>query len=143
MSNTDETADSFTSAWSKAKFPPENRAFVERFTAEIGICRYEFKPTDYRYIAATRRDGTGELRIHSGCTTGFTEDEARHFGVGSDEVRPATTQGVTWLVALPVHGDVSLRGTNGSTSKPAPERCPECHIYELSVTGVCPSCHDD
>ena len=27
--------DSFTSAWSKADFPPENRAFVERVTAEL------------------------------------------------------------------------------------------------------------
>ena len=55
--------------------------------------RYEFVGASYRYISATRRDGTGELRIHSGCTTGFTEDEARRFGVGSDEARPATTQG--------------------------------------------------
>ena len=143
MNTADETPDSFTSAWSKANFPPENRDFVERFTAEISISRYEFVGASYRYISATRRDGTGELRIHSGCTTGFTEDEARHFGVGSDEVRPATTQGVTWLVGHPVHGDLSLRGPNGSMNKPEPERCSQCRIYELSLSGVCPGCDDD
>ena len=143
MSTADETPDSFTSAWSEAKFPPENRAFVERFTAEIGISRYEFVGASYRYIAANRRDGPGELRIHSGCTTGFTEEEARRFGVGSDEVRPATTQGVTWLVGHPVHGDLSLRGPNGSTNKPEPVRCSQCGIYELSLSGVCPGCDDD
>jgi hypothetical protein len=143
MSTASDSPDSFVSAWSKASFPPENRTFVERFTAEIGISRYEFKPKDYRYIAATRADGTGELRIHSGCTTGFTEAEARHFGAGSDEVRSATTQGVTWLVAHPVHGDVSLRGANASTIKPEAQRCPDCGIYELSVTGVCQSCSED
>lgn len=143
MTTANYSPDSFISAWSKAGFPPENRAFVERFTAEIGIARYEFKPKDYRYIAATRRDGTGELRIHSGCTTGFTEEEALRFGVGSDEVRPATTQGVTWLVAHPIHGDVSLRGANSRRNRPDPERCSQCGIYELSVTGYCPSCHDD
>ena len=143
MNTADETPDSFTSAWSRASFPPENRAFVERFTAEIGISRYEFVGASYRYISATRRDGTGELRIHSGCTTGFTEDEARRFGVGSDEVRPATTQGVTWLVGHPVHGDLSLRGANGSTNKSDPVRCSQCGIYELSLSGVCPSCDDN
>ncbi len=143
MNTADETPDSFTSAWSKANFPPDNRASVEKFTAEIGISRYEFVDASNRYIAATRRDGTGELRIYSGCTTGFTEEEARRFGVGSDLVRPATAQGGTWLVGHPVHGDLSLRGPNSSTNKPEPERCTRCGIYELALSGVCQGCDDD
>ena len=64
MTTSDETPDSFTSAWSKANFTPDNRAFVERFTNEIGISSYEFVDASYRYIRATRRDKTGELRIY-------------------------------------------------------------------------------
>jgi hypothetical protein len=143
MTTTDETPDSFTSAWSKANFPPDNRTFVERFTNEIGISSYEFVDASYRYIRATRSDEPGELRIYWGCTTGFTEAEARLIGAGADEVRPSTTQGVTWLISHPEHRDVSLRGPNRSTNKPEPARCPECRIYELSVSGVCPSCHDE
>lgn len=138
----DDSADSFTSAWSQAGFPPENRPFVEWFTSQVGISSYRFVPASYRYIAATRRDGTGELRIHWGCTTGFTEEEARRFGVGADEVRPSTTQGVSWLVSHPEHRDVSLRGSSANTAKRAPERCPRCRIYELSVTRKCPQCDE-
>lgn len=143
LATMDTTEDSFISAWSKADFPDENLAFIKRFCDEIGISRFEFRPGSYRYIQATRRDGAGDLRIHWGCSTGFTEEEARHFGVGADEVRPATTQGVTWLVSHPEHRDVFLRVGNARANKREPERCPGCGIYELSVTGVCPGCHDD
>lgn len=143
MSAVPSSPDSFVSAWSKANFPPENRAFVKWFTSELGISSFEFIPADYRYIRATRRDGAGELRIHWGCTTGFTEEEAQRFGSDSDEVRLATTQGVTWLVAHPVHRDVSLRGPNATANRPELKRCPRCSIYELSVTGRCPSCDED
>lgn len=136
----DTTDDSFTSAWSKAQFPPENRSFVEGFTAEVGISGYRFVPGSDRYIAATRRDGAAELRIHSGYTTGFTEAEARRFGAGADMVRPSTRQGGDWLVSHPRHGDLSLRGSNDTVKPP---RCPRCGIYELAVTGVCPGCDDD
>jgi YVTN family beta-propeller protein len=94
--------DSFVSAWSKAKFPNENRAFVKSFCDEIGIAGFEYKPLSCSHIAATRRDGTGQLRIHWGCTTGFTEAEARHFGAGADEVRISSTRKSTWLVSHPV-----------------------------------------
>ena len=94
--------DSFVSAWPKAKFPDENRAFVKSFCDEIGIAGFEYKPLSYSDIAATRRDGTGELRIHWGCTTGFTEAEARHFGAGADEVRISSTRKSTWLLSHPV-----------------------------------------
>ena len=99
--NTTAHEDSFISAWSKAKFPDENRAFVKSICDEIGIVGFEYKPRSYSYIAATRRDGTGELRIHWGCTTGFTEAEARHFGAGADEVRISSTRKKTWLVSHP------------------------------------------
>lgn len=138
----DTTEDSFISAWSKANFPDQNRAFVKQFCTEIGIASFEFVPADYRYIKAIRRDGTGELRIHWGCSTGFTEEEAQRIGAGADEVRPATTQGRSWLVSHPEHKDVFLRGGNATTHKVEAKRCPECNIYELSVTGVCPGCHD-
>ena len=138
----DHTDDSFTSAWSKAGFPPENRAFAERVAAEIGVSGYRFRPGSDRYIAAARRDGKGELRIHSGYTAGFTEAEARRLGAGADMVRPSTTQGVTWLVSHPTHGDLSLGGSNDSTVREA-QRCRRCGIYELSVSGVCPGCDED
>lgn len=138
----DNTEDSFTSAWSKAAFPPENRSFVESLCAAVGISRYQFVPAAYRYIAATRRDGSGELRIHSGCTTGFTEEEAHRFGAGADEVRLSSTRGRGWLVSHPQHGDVALRGPAAKTTKRAAERCPGCGIYELSITGVCPGCDE-
>ena len=137
------TDDSFTSAWSKAQFPPENRSFVEGFTAEIGVSGYRFVPASSRYIAASRRDGSGELRIYWGCTTGFTEDEARRIGAGADEVRQSTTQGVTWLVSHPEHRDVSLRGSNSATKHRDAGMCPTCSSYQLSVTGRCPSCDED
>ena len=136
------TEDSFISAWSKAQFPDENRTFVKSFCDEIGIAAFEYKPRSYSYIAATRRDGTGELRIHWGCTTGFTEAEARHFGAGADEVRISSTRKKTWLVSHPEHRDVSVRGPADESKSPAPKRCPECGIYELSVSGVCPGCDD-
>jgi hypothetical protein len=50
----------------EGEFPNENHTFVKSFCDDIGIAGFEFVPADYRYIAATRRDGTGELRIHWG-----------------------------------------------------------------------------
>ena len=141
--NTTTTEDSFVSAWSKARFPDENRAFVKSFCAQIGIAGFEYVPADYRYIAATRRDGTGQLRIHWGCTTGFTEAEARHFGAGADVVRISSTRKKTWLVSHPEHRDVDLRGTGGGPAKLKADMCPQCSSYELSISGVCPGCDDE
>lgn len=112
------TEDSFTSAWSKARFPVENRAFVKSFCDEIGISGFRYVPTDYRYIAATRRDGTGELRIHWGCTTGFTKAEAQSFQGRADEIRISSTRKNTWLVSHPEHRDVSPRGSSGDSTSP-------------------------
>jgi hypothetical protein len=141
MSTTYE--DPFASAWSKARFPDENRAFVKSFREEIGIAGFEYVAADYRYIAATRRDGTGELRIHWGCTTVFTEAEAQPFRGRADEIRASSTRKTTWLVSHPEHRDVSLRGPAGDSSTPTPQRCPQCHSYELSAIGVCPGCDDE
>lgn len=138
----DVAEDSFVSAWSKARFPDQNRPFVKWFCDEVGITSYEFVPADYRYIRAIRRDGTGELRIYWGVSTGFTGEEARRFGADADEVRPATKHGRTWLISHPEHRDVFLRGSNANTKKQEPNRCPRCSIYELSVTGACPGCDD-
>jgi hypothetical protein len=140
------TDDSFTSAWSKARFPDENRSFVKSFCDEIGIDGFQFVPADYRYIAATRRDGTGELRIHWGCTTGFTEEEAQRLRPHADVVRPSSTRKKTWLVSHPEHRDVDVRGAaSGSGGKPKAGMCPRCGIYEMSVTGLCQGggCDDD
>ena len=122
------TNDSFISAWSKAKFPDENRNFVKSFCDEIGIAGFKYVPADYRYIAATRRDGAGELRIHFGCTTGFTEAEARHFGAGADEVRISSTRKKTWLVSHPEHRDVSLRGPAGDSHVRYRDRARAAHL---------------
>lgn len=134
--------ESFISAWSKARFPDENRAFVKSFCDQIGISGFRYVPADYRYIAATRSDGTGELRIHWGCTTGFTEAEAQSFRGKADEIRVSSTRKTTWLVSHPEHRDVSVRGPAGGSSAPAPKRCPRCSSYELSVSGICPGCDD-
>lgn len=139
----DTTEDSFVSAWSKARFPDDNRAFVKTFCDEIGIAGFEFVPADYRYVAAIRRDGTGELRIHWGCTTGFTEAEAQGFIGKADEVRLSSTRKKTWLVSHPEHRDVSVRGPAGESTKPDAIRCPQCSSYELSVSGVCPGCDEE
>lgn len=142
MSTADGSPDSFTSAWSQAKFPPENRAFVEDLCATIGISGYRFVPGSNRYIAATRRDRTGELRVHSGYTTGFTETEAKRLGAGADDIRASTSQRGTWFFTHPVHGDTSLRGGNAATKRRESRRCPQCGIYELSLSGQCPGCDD-
>lgn len=119
----DSTKDSFTSAWSKAGFPPENRSFVESFCAEIAFDSSSSCPR--RTAGASRRTPAGrirELRIHWGCTTGFTAEEAHRFGVGADEVRPSTTQGVTWLVSHPSTGTplVAQTPTNSAVPSAAP-----------------------
>lgn len=137
------TEDSFISAWSKARFPDGNRTFVKSFCEEIGIAGFAYVSADYRYIAATRRDGTGELRIHWGCTTGFTEAEAQSFRGRADEIRLSSTRKTTWLVSHPEHRDVSLRGPARDARSSAPPRCTRCGIYELSRSGVCPGCDDD
>lgn len=100
-------------------------------------------PASHRYIAATRRDGIGQLRIYWGCTTGFTEGEARRIGIGADEVRKSTTQGATWLVSHPEHRDVSLRGGNTNTKQRDAGLCPQFSSYQLSVTAKSPSCDED
>lgn len=135
--------DSFVSAWSKAQFPDANRAFAKRICDGVGVTGFEFVPASYRYIAAKRRDGGGELRIHPGCTTGFTEEEARRLGAGADEVRLSSTRGRGWLVSHPVHGDVGLRGPASKSKKAEAQRCGRCGVYELSVSGVCPGCDDE
>lgn len=139
----DTTEDSFVSAWSKAQFPDVNRTFVKLFCDQIGIASFEYKPTSYPYIAATRRDGSGELRIHFGCTTGFTEAEARQFGAGADVVRPSSTRTSTWLVAHPENRGVDLRGPVNKSTRSEAKRCPRCNVYELSVSGVCPGCDEE
>jgi MoxR-like ATPase len=119
----DEAQEEFASAWSEANFPNENKAFVELFTHAVGISSYEFVDASYRYIVAKRRDGAGQLRIHSGLTTGFSEAEARRFGVDAYEVREAKDG--TWLVSHPKHGPVKLRGsrkTKAVTPPPAAEQ---------------------
>ncbi len=139
----DTTEDSFISAWSKAQFPDVNRDFVKSVCDGIGIAGFEYKPLSYPYIAAARRDGTGELRIHFGCTTGFTEAEARHFGAGADVVRVSSTRKNTWLVSHPENRGVDLRGPADASTKSEAKRCPRCSSYELSVSGVCPGCDEE
>jgi hypothetical protein len=135
------TEDSFISAWSKAKFPDENHTFVKSFCDDIGIAGFEFVPADYRYIVATRRDGTRGLRIHYGCTTGFAAEEAERLRPEADLVR--VLKNGTWLVSHPTRGDVDVRGPRSGSAKPKADMCPKCGIYELSISGVCHSCDDD
>ena len=47
--------DSFISAWSKARFPEENRTFVKSFCEDIGIASFEYVPADYRWGSPQNR----------------------------------------------------------------------------------------
>ncbi len=143
MSTADDDTDSLTSALSKARFPVANRDFIRSITDAIGISVYRYVPDEERYISATRRDGRGEIRIYSGYTIRFVdEEEARRVGDGADTIRESFKPGGGWLVSHPEHGDLDRRA-GGHRIQREPGQCPNGCGYELSVTGTCPSCDDD
>lgn len=139
-----DEADSLTSALSKAKFPLANHAFIRQITDAVGISKFRLVPAAERYIAATRRDGHGELRIYSGYTIRFlNEEEARRVGAGADTVRESYASGGGWLVSHPEHGDLERRSPRTVKKKREAEKCPSNCGYELSLTGKCPNCDDE
>ena len=111
----------------------------------VGIREYRAVPTsDKPHVVAVRDDGLPDLRIYSGYTIGFTTgDEARRVGFGSDTIRASDDAGKIWLVSHPVHGDLDKRGPADQTKRRDPGKCTRCGIYELSVSGKCPSCDED
>lgn len=138
--------ESLTSALAKAKFPLANHEFIRRLTEAVGISSFRFVPASERYIAATRRDGRGELRIYSGYTIRLLdEEEARRVGIGADTIRESFVSGGGWLVSHPVHGDLDRRPAAGGAggAQRVGGRCPQGCGYELSVTGRCPACDGD
>ena len=143
MSTSDDDADSLTSALSKAKFPSANHAFIRRITDEIGISKFRFVGAPKRYIAATRRDGRGELRIYPGYTVRFLdEEEARRVGVGADTIRESF-KGGGWLVSHPEHGGLDRRDGPSRNTRREGGKCPGGCGYELSLNGKCPNCDED
>lgn len=111
----------------------------------VGIREYRAVPKSGKpYVVAVREDGLPDLRIFSGYTIGFTTgDEAHCVGVGSDTIRASDDAGKVWLVSHPVHGDLNKRGPADQTKRRVPGKCPRCGIYELSLSGNCPSCDED
>ena len=137
----DTANDSLTSALSKARIPSANHAFIRKLTDAVGIAGYRVVEASEMYIAAKRRDGLRELRIHSGYTIGFTtEDEARRVGAGADTIRQSYKLKSTWLVSHPQHGDLGQRGKNAPPSRREAAMCPKGCGYPLPLTGVCDQC---
>jgi len=137
----DTANDSLTSALSKARIPSANHAFIRRPTGAVGIAGYRVIAASETYVAATRRDGLRELRIHSGYTIGFTtEDEARRVGAGADTIRRSYKLKSTWLVSHPQHGELGLRGKSSLPVRREAAVCPKGCGYALSLTGVCDHC---
>lgn len=102
---------SLTSALSKTRILPGNHAFIRRLTGAVGIADYRVVEASETYVAAIRRDGLRELRIHSGHTIGFTTGaEARRVGAGADTIRQSYKLKSTWLVSHPQQRDLGLRG---------------------------------
>jgi hypothetical protein len=137
----DTANDSLTSALSKARIPSANHAFIRKLTDAVGIAGYSVVEASQAYIAATRRDGLRELRIHSGYTIGFTtEEEARRVGAGADTIRRSYKLKSTWLVSHPQHGDLGQRGKSALASRREAAMCSKGCGYPLSLTGVCDHC---
>ena len=145
MTTADDSSDSLIAALSKARIPLDNHKYVERLMGAVGIREYRAVPTsDKPHVVAVRADGLPDLRIYSGYTIGFTTgEEARRVGFGSDTIRASDDAGKIWLVSHPVHGDLDKRGPADQTKRRDPGKCPRCGIYELSVSGKCPSCDED
>lgn len=144
MSTTDDPSDSLIAALSKARIPLDNHKYIQRLMGAIGIREYRAMPkSDKPYVVAVREDDLPDLRIFSGYTIGFTtEEEAHRIGFGSDTIRASDDAGKVWLVSHPVHGDLDKRGPADLTKRRDPGRCPECGIWELSISGNCPSCDE-
>ena len=137
----DTANDSLTSALSKARIPSANHAFIRKLTDAVGIAGYRVVEASEMYVAAKRRDGLRELRIHSGYTIGFTtEEEARRFGAGADTIRKSYKLKSTWLVSHPQHGDLGLRDKNSPPVRREAAMCPKGCGYPLALTGVCDHC---
>jgi hypothetical protein len=129
------------SALSKARIPSANHAFIRKLTDAVGIAGYRVVEASEMYIAAERRDGLRELRIHSGYTIGFTtEEEARRVGAGADTIRKSYKLKSTWLVSHPQHGDLGQRGKNAPPSRREAAMCPKGCGIPLPLTGVCDQC---
>ncbi|MGV9713670.1 hypothetical protein ACWDTI_23755 [Gordonia sp. NPDC003424] len=143
MCTTDDHTESLASALTKARFPVDNHEFIRHITDTIGISDYRFVDDgDKRYIAAIRRDGRGELRIHYGFTNRFVdEDEARRVGAGADMIRESSQPGGGWMVSHPEHGDLDRR-TGGRRAQRESRLCPNGCGFQLTASGLCPGCDD-
>lgn len=141
-----ESTDSLIAALNAADITSDNHLFIRRLMDTIGISGYLTKNAQNEaYVLAQRRDGLPDLRIYWGYTTGFTtEQEAARLGatLGTESGKSGKLKG-KWYVGHPVNRGLGPRRGNASTKKPEPEKCPRCHIYTLSVTGICPGCDDE
>lgn len=133
METTEESHDSLISALTKARIPLANHGYIQRITNAIGISGCLAVDASSRYVRAYRRDGSGELRIYSGYTVGFTEEEATRIGVGADTVRQSS-KNKTWFISHPEHGDLDERGKAGRKVTREAAFCGGCG-QQQSLTG--------
>lgn len=140
MKTTEESHDSLISALNKARIPLANHGYIQHITNAIGISGCLAVDASSRYVRADRRDGSGELRIYSGYTVGFTEEEAARIGVGADTVRQSS-KNKTWFISHPEHGDLDERGKSARKVTREAAICSGCG-QQQSLTGVCDNCDE-
>lgn len=106
-----------------------NRKFVRRLFKDIPI--REIVQTS-GYLKVARRDGSRDLRIHHGYTTGFTSrEEVTDMGLNA----PVWACDRGWGVNHPVHGP-PRSGGRGSTTVRSPEVCQKCGMT-FALNGAC------
>jgi hypothetical protein len=140
MNTAGRSRDSLVAALSAARIPAANHGYIRRLTDIIGISECNFVAASERYVRALRKDGTGELRIYSGYTLGFSEEEATRLGAGADTVRQSS-KSKAWFISHPVHGDLELRGPIARKTQRDAAVCGGCG-EQKSLSGACFNCDD-
>lgn len=139
MTAGDAASDSLVGALNKVRIPLENHEFIRQFTTAIDIDSYRAVITpDKSLVVATRREGSPDLHIYYGYTTGFTSDDevVRCAGAGVERGKSTSRKG-TWYVVHPVNR-VRPEGERPRNSSRAAGFC-SCGL-QLSLTGVCGNC---
>jgi hypothetical protein len=140
MNTSGQSWDSLIAALNQARIPLANHGYVRRLTDAIGISECEAVDASERYVRAVRRDGSGELRIYSGYTLGFSENEATCLGAGADTVRQSS-KSKAWFISHPVHGDLEPRGSAARRTQREAAVCSGCG-EQKSLSGACFNCDD-
>jgi hypothetical protein len=138
MTTANQSSDSLLGALAKAFIPTENHEFIQRFTTAIGIIEYRsVESADKPYVKATRRDGSPDLHIYYGYTTGFLSEEEIVRVAGDGAGRKPTSPKGTWYVEHPTN---QVR-PGSARSRDVRREAGFCGCgLQLSLTGVCVNC---